>query len=331
MLDARMRLLLLRAYLLEQTDERNSVTVREIIAHLELRGFSADRRAVYSDIALLRESGLDIRVCRRSANEYYIADRIFDRNELRLITDMIRASRVLSREHSDAMIDRLSTLASRYDAAWLRRQGVATGPHKAGDERAFRNIAQILVALEQGSKLSFIYCQFDAKKALVPRRGGERYIVNPCLLIYAEDHYYLIADHPQREGFAHYRLDKIEAARALDVPASPADLSFDAAAYAKTVFSMAPAQQRWVHLAFERQLLGAMLDRFGADIPVDALDDETLALFAPVRVSPQFFGWVFQFGGRVKILAPSDVCEQMLLMLESCRKTNAGQRANDHL
>lgn len=326
MLDARARLLLLRSYLLEYTDERHSVTVREIIAHLELSGYSVDRRAVYADIGLLCESGLDIRVRRRRANEYYVASRMFERAELRLLADMIRASRVLSRERSEKMIEKLASIASRHEAAWLRRQNMSAGPHKAGDERAFQNIGQILAALEQGSKLSFVYCQFVAKKALVPRRGGECYIVNPCLLIYAEDHYYLIADHPSHEGLVHYRLDKMENICVLDAPAAPADLTLDAAAYARTVFSMAPARQRWVHLAFDRPLLGTMLDRFGADVPVDVLDENTLALFAPVRVSPPFFGWVFQFAGRVRILAPDDVREEMLLMLEAYRIAGKNRR-----
>lgn len=318
MLDARARLLLLRAYLLEYTDERHSVTVREIIAFLELSGYSADRRVVYTDIALLREGGLDIRVRRHKANEYYVHTRVLERTELRLLADMIRASRVLSRERSEAMIAKLSSLASRYDAAWLQKSGGAN-PYQAANEQAFHNVSQILLAQERGTKLSFVYCQFVAKKALSPRRGGERYLVNPCLLIYAEDHYFLIADHPSHEGLAHYRLDKMEDVRALDEPAAPPDLSFDATAYAKTVFSMAPAQQRWVHLSFERALLGTMLDRFGADVPVDVIDEETLSLYAPVRVSPPFFGWVFQFGGRVNILAPEDVREQMLLMIEAAR------------
>jgi len=319
MFDARARLLLLRGYLLEHTDERHGATAREIIAHLELAGYRADRRGVYADIELLRESGLDIRIHRHRANEYYIGSRVFERSELRLLTDMIRASRVLSRERSEAMIEKLAQLGSRHDAAWLRRQGGVNGPHKAENERAFQNVGKILLALEQGNKLSFVYCQFTAKKALQPRRGGEEYIVNPCLLIYAEDHYYLIADHPYHEGLAHYRLDKMEGVRALAEPAAPSDLSFDAAAYARTVFSMAPARQRWVHLRFECSLLSAMLDRFGADVPIELMDEQHYALFAPVRVSPPFFGWVFQFNGRVKILAPDDVREQMLLMLEANR------------
>jgi predicted DNA-binding transcriptional regulator YafY len=323
--DARARLLLLRAYLMEHTDERHSVTAREIVAHLELSAFCADRRAVYADIELLRESGLDIRVKRRRANEYYLHTRVFERTELRLLADMIRASRVLSREHSEAMIVRLASIVSRHDAAWLRRQRGAASPHKPDHERAFHNASQVLLALEHGSKFSFVYCQFTARKALSTRRGGETYIVNPCLLVYAEDHYYLIADHPFGDGIAHYRLDQMEEVRALEAPAAPADISFDAAAYARSVFSMASAELRWVHLSFDRQLLGAMLDRFGADVPVGRMDEDTLALFAPVCVSPPFFGWVFQFGGRVRILAPEDVREQMLLMLEASRAPERGR------
>ena len=151
MLDARARLLQLRTYLLEQTDERHSVTVREIIAHLELCGFAADRRVVYADIELLRGSGMDIRVHRRRANEYYLHTRVFERTELRLLADMVRASRFLSKEHSETMIEKLASLGSRFDAAWLKRQGGAIGPYKAENETAYYNAAQILAALkEQG-------------------------------------------------------------------------------------------------------------------------------------------------------------------------------------
>ena len=90
-------------------------------------------------------------------------------------------------------------------------------------------------------------------------------------------------------------------------------------AYAAALFSMVPGEQRWVRLAFDRALFEAMADRFGTDAPVMELDEQTLAICAPVRVSAPFFGWVFQFGGRVRILAPEDVRERMALMLEAAR------------
>ncbi len=317
--DARARLLRLQAYLMERTDERHGVTAREITAHLELAGCTADRRTVCSDVELLRKNGLDVRVRRGRANEYRLVARLFERAEVRLLIDMVRASRVLSRERSEALIQKLASLLSRYDAAWLRRQPGGDNPRKAKDDAAFQNVEAVLSALDRGRKLSFVYCQYTAKGTLSPRRGGESYIVNPCLLTYAEENYCLIADHPYREGLAHYRLDKMSCVRALDEPAAPADAAFDAGAYAATVFSMAPARQRWVRLGFEGRLIGAMLDRFGADVLLERLDEQTYALFAPVCVSPPFFGWVFQFGGGVRILAPDDVCEQMLLMLEASR------------
>ncbi len=318
MADVRARLLLIRKYFAERTDEKHAITVRELMEHLELNGYSADRRAVCEDIALLQQTGMDIRTRRRRANEYYLATRTFERTELLILTDMVRASRVFSKERSDALLGKLASLTSIFEAESLRRPGGAN-PHKADSERAYRNAAQILSALERGRKLSFLYCQYTAKKALLPRRGGAAYVVNPCMLIYTEDHYYLIADHPAREGLAHYRLDKMTDVIALEEEAAPNDLSFDAGAYASTVFSMVPAAQRWVRLAFDRSLFGAMVDRFGADVPIEQIDEQTYALFAPVRVSAPFFGWVFQFGGGVRILAPDDVREQMLLMLEAAR------------
>ena len=60
MSDIRARLLLLMDFFLEQTDEKHAVSARELIAFLELRGIPANRRAVYENIALLRQYGLPV-------------------------------------------------------------------------------------------------------------------------------------------------------------------------------------------------------------------------------------------------------------------------------
>lgn len=322
MADSQLRLLLLIDYLTKHTDEKHASTVRDMVAHLELSGVSADRRSVRTDLTLLKLSGMDVRVRRRRANEYYLGSRAFERMELRLLADMVRSSRVLTSERSEELIEKLGSLTSRGESAWLLHSYCGANPQKTENDRAFLNAGRVLCALEKGVKLSFEHCRFTAKNAL---SGGEETIVNPYLLVYAEDNYYLIADHPAHEGFAHYRLDQMARVRALDEPAVPADPSFDAAAYARSVFSMVPAEQRWVRLAFDRQLTGCMVDRFGADVPIEQIDGHTCALYAPVRVSPPFFGWVFQFSGGVRILEPDDVRERMLLMLEAARKEGKGR------
>lgn len=319
MADARTRLMLLRAYLLDQTDERHAVTLRELTAYLERRGVSADPRALQTDLSVLRESGLDVCTRKKRATEYYVGRRTFERAELRLLMDMVRASRFVSAARTDALLKKLSSLASSGEATLLLSHGGGANPLKTDNEEALGNIERILLAIEGGKKLSFTYCQYTMKKSLRPRRGGQAYVVSPCLLTYAEEYCYLIADHPTYDGLAHYRLDKMANLRVLEERAATLDASFDAAAYVGSVFSMYPAEQRWVRLAFDRSLVGAMIDRFGRDVPMEQLDEKTCALYAPVCVGRPFFGWVFQFCGGVRILAPDDVRERMLLMIEAAR------------
>lgn len=319
MSNIRTRLMLVRSYLLEHTDERHAASLRELIAYLELEGINADPRGVSADLAALKENGLDLCTRQGPTKEYYVGRRTFERGELRLLADMVRANRFLNKSQTDALLQKLASLTSRPEAALLLTHG-GQNSHSSGNESAFCQIGRILDALEQGRKLSFHYCEYSPSKSLRPRGGGKKYVVNPCLLIYAEDRYYLVADHPAHEGFAHYRLDKIASLRILEEPAAPPDASFDANAYVGSMFSMYPAKQRWVRLAFDLSLVGAMIDRFGSQVPMEQLSDRIWSLYAPVCVGGPFFGWIFQFCGGVWILSPDDVRECMLLMLETVRR-----------
>lgn len=329
MSDARTRLMLVRAYLLDNTDEWHAVSLRNLCASLERAGIAADTRAVLADIRVLKESGLDVRSQRGRARTYYVGARSFEPAELRLLADMVQASRLLTQARTDALLEKLARQASRYETERFPVRARRQNPLKAQNDEAFLNIERILAAQRSGKKLSFIYCEYSQKKTLHPRRGGQAYVVNPCMLLYAEERYYLVADHPAHEGFAHYRLDKMRSVCVLEDLAAPLDGSFDPAAYARTLFSMYPAEQRWVRLAFDRALVGAMIDRFGQDAPMQQLDTQTYSLYAPVRVGAPFFGWVFQFCGGVRILAPDDIRERMLLMLEAARRSNRAEKPNN--
>lgn len=320
MSNPRERLLLTRAYLTEWSDERHIVSPAELIAHLECQGFLADRRTVSADIALLRQSGMRIAEQKSRPFGYYLENRMFEPAEVQLLTDLLRSSRVLTREHSDALSQKLASLLGRHEAARLRHDWGRKPCAQAVDERTFLNLKRVYEALADGKKLSFHYCQYAPEKTLVSRRKGSVYLVNPCMTLFADGNCYLLADHPLHEGFAHYRVDKMADVCVCEEARAPLDPAFDPAQYAKTVFSMYPSEQKWVRLAFDKNLMGAVIDRFGADAAIAELDDTAFVVSAPVRVSPPFFGWVFQFGGRVRILSPNDVCERMALLIEAAKK-----------
>lgn len=319
MSNARARLLQLRATLLEQTDELHPASLSELAAALERQGIEADARALTADLAALSENGLDVRATRGYKKAYYIGERGFSRAQVRLLTDMVRANRFLPQGQTNVLLDRLSGLCGAHERDLLKLGAVEPNAPTPEQANLFFTIDRILAALETKKKLSFVYYAYTWKDELRPRRGGQAYVVNPCLLLYAEERYYLVADHPLHEGLAHYRLDRMQHPLLLEEDAAQPDVSFDPAAYVRSVFSMYPAEQRWVRLAFDRSLTGAMMDRFGAQAPLEWLDEKTGSLYAPVCAGMPFFGWVFSFCGGVRILAPDDLREQMLLMLEAGR------------
>ena len=50
-----------------------------------------------------------------------------------------------------------------------------------------------------------------------------------------------------------------------------------------------------------------LIDRFGENINTSSLGSNCFKAIVDVSVSPTFFGWVFQFAGKMSILAPDEV------------------------
>ena len=70
--------------------------------------------------------------------------------------------------------------------------------------------------------------------------------------------------------------------------------------------------QETVTLTFDDALINAMFDKFGEDIPMERVDEHTCRVTVPVRVSPIFFGWVFQFGDLMRVTGPEGIVKEYL-------------------
>ena len=66
-----------------------------------------------------------------------------------------------------------------------------------------------------------------------------------------------------------------------------------------------------VRIRFRNELADAVIDQFGKDIQMFAIDAEHFTITAPIEVSPTFFAWIATFGRREKILSPEPVVEKM--------------------
>ena len=62
--------------------------------------------------------------------------------------------------------------------------------------------------------------------------------------------------------------------------------------------------------------MGAVIDRFGRDVQSVPMDDGAARVQATVMKSPVFFGWLAQFGDRVRILKPQRLAREYTVYLQ---------------
>ena len=81
----KLKLLLLKDYLEQNTDEEHPATIHDLMNHLQANGISAERKSVYRDLQLLMDNGCDVVATRGRTASYYSAGGSggFDRSNMR--------------------------------------------------------------------------------------------------------------------------------------------------------------------------------------------------------------------------------------------------------
>ncbi|NLJ16477.1 MAG: hypothetical protein GX346_05040 [Clostridiales bacterium] len=100
--------------LMGQTDTGHYLTVQQMISQLEEIGIEAFCKTVISDIEQLVAFGVDIICVKSTQNRYYINSRTFTLPELKLLVDAVEASRFITQEQSDVLMNKLMSLTSSH-------------------------------------------------------------------------------------------------------------------------------------------------------------------------------------------------------------------------
>ncbi|NLF21450.1 MAG: WYL domain-containing protein, partial [Clostridiaceae bacterium] len=73
--EQKLKILYVKEFLENFSDEQNPVSTKEIIAYLEEKGIKAERKSIYDDIAALIHYGLDIIKVGGQGGGYYLGQR----------------------------------------------------------------------------------------------------------------------------------------------------------------------------------------------------------------------------------------------------------------
>lgn len=304
--NTKLKLLYLVQYLQEQTDEEHPKTVQDMITYLERCDITAERKSIYADLELLKAYGMDIQSVKAKSFGYFLGERDFQLPELKLLIDVVQASPFLTPNKSMALIGKLEKLTSQPNARQLRRQVYVMNRPRTNNERLYYAVDGINTAINENRKIAFRYFDWTTDGGKSFRHDGAYYLTNPVALC-VDRHYYLVAYDTATQDYRHYRVDRIAELSVSEEMRDPLPRDFDLGQYVKTIFDMYNGRTVTVRLQCDRALINSVIDRFGADAPMHAIDSEHFTLTAPVEIGPTFFGWLFQFGTKVRLLSPDDV------------------------
>lgn len=314
----KLKILYILELLYEQTDEKHVVRMRDIIAYLNQKGISAERKSIYRDLEMLQDFGVDILREQEYRGGYYIGSRDFELAELKLLVDAVQSSKFITQKKSRELIHKLEKLVSVYEAKQLQRQVVVTNRNKTINENIYYNIDMIYNGISGDVKIRFQYFSWNIEKEMELRRDGAFYEVSPLVLSWDDENYYLIAYDEEDKIIKHFRVDKmlkISLTRKKREGLKQFE-TFDIASYSKKTFGMFAGEEETVTLLCENDMIGVVIDRFGHEVNVRKADDMHFRARLHVTVSGQFYGWLCGLGEKVEIIEPAEMREKYVTYLQ---------------
>ena len=343
-------------YLLKNSDENHTKSAYDIMGYLEENGIVAERRSVYRDIEEINKANLIIQedytvdeaeeilaedeydeekliVYDKSKKGFYVKQRHFDLNDIRLLAECIYSSKFIAEGQAKRLVDVVCNFVSEHQAEKIRHNAFLTDRVKTNNKGVLNNIATINESMSTKidglphtpEKISFKYLKYsiDDINNQVERRKGARYTVSPFQLLINDGNYYLLAFDDEKGKMRTYRVDRIKDVRYTNIPREGEEIfkDIDLKSYTQRVFSMFGGEEKRITLKFITPLLDAVVDRFGTkDIHYSKSDERHFTVTAKVEISNQFFGWLLGFGKKVQIVSPPEVREEFAVYLDKIRE-----------
>ena len=308
------RLLVLSKMFYELTDEAHPMSTFEILDYLVENGVPANNKTLRSDLKLLKDMDIDIVTVSGRPNKYFLGARLFEMPEIKLLLDAVASSRFITKSKSKELRRKLTSLTSTHQKKQLVRHMYTTGRVKPGNENIFYYIDLINNAIELKKKICFSIIEFDGRKKKTLRNDGEVYVISPYAMYWNDDFYYVVGWSDKRDKMVANRIDRMEDPQILDEKAIKKPKGFRLTDYSHKVFEMFDGEEVRVKLECRNDLMKYVIDRFGMKFETEPATEDTTYCYVDVCLSPTFYGWVFGFGGGIRILEPEAAVEKIVEM-----------------
>ncbi len=298
------KLLVMEQLFRQRTDESHVLTGNDLIRLLGEMGIKAERKTIYDDIATLCDAGLNIRTTKSGhSNAYYMGERTFNDEELMTLSDCVCSSRYLTIKRSSELVKKLQTLTSEYKAPMLKRQIHIEGRTKSPNDGTYKIVDTVTEAISSDKQIEMTV----APSGMDRKKAGEKRLASPYQIVFESEHYYILCC--DGNGV----VERIRAERILDAEVTKekrVSLSDSEEIRLRKMRNRLGAEgsTEQIRLRFDEAILDDIFDRFGDKTAVRQ-ENSAYTADVTVQLTAEFWGWLFGFGEKARIVSPSYVKE----------------------
>lgn len=308
------RPLYLLRILCERTDAEHPMSLAELGAALEQLGVPGERKALYRDLRALTQAGFSVRTVRSRDVRYYWDGSPFSRQDLMLLSNLIRISSSVPRKRKPELEKKLRSFTALPRQRDCVAEYLSVFPDGTVTERTYSNVERLIDAIRGGKKVRFSH-KGSALRDMTPRRKAVQTVqtVSPYRLVWSEGYYLVGAD--ENGELCFYSADRIEGLTVTDRTVADlreigGDLDFDLDQYVKGVFS---SLEDPVHMIFRvsEAFLSAAERRFPSDSVIESAGESHYLLTCDVPADDGLFAWLLLHSGDIRLLYPDPLVRRL--------------------
>lgn len=320
----------------------------------ERRSVYRDIDAINEAVLLAHEEAFSIKKARElveggqrtivydaSSKGYYYDNLFCNFDDVKLAAECIYAAKFIDKESADRIVEEIICKDISYhqtdeitDDIFISERARTTNKHLWKSIELIREAMRHRTEDDPDDKkkykhhpeqISFQYLAHTLGNVenQIERGRGAEYIVSPYRLMLCDGNFYLLAynSKAKRNKVRTYRIDRMRNVKRIkgsEREGWEEVKQIDLETYTQTHFNMFEGDSELVTIRFTNDLLDAVLDRFGSkNARYAACDPKHFTVTTRVHLSNPFYGWVFAFGNKAKILRPQRAVDDFAKLVNS--------------
>ncbi len=257
--------------LLKEWGDQNHPVAQTAIAS----ALDVDRKTVSRCLEVL-QGHMDYDIVHEKRGVYLIPDDdAFELSEIRLLIDSVLASKVISAEQTDTIVQKLSKLLNKHDRTHIRHIHAYKNWSKVENAGVFWTVEVMDDAINKRVQVSFDYNAMGVDKKLHVKSC---HVISPIQLVFANGQYFVLALVDGEQELCSFRIDRITNVKLLDVPSRQTEKEIRwsdiASTYAEGHPYMSFGDTEFIRLRIVRDEIGRVFDVFGTKVWIAPCSDE---------------------------------------------------------